>query len=73
MIYDEFELRAVALADVCPADLDDSGAVDFSDLLAVLTNFGNPGATDLDGSGTTGFADLLIVLTGWGPCPPVGG
>ncbi len=55
--------------DFCPADLDGSGAVDISDLIAVLTAWGNKGGPeDLDGSGTVDFGDLLIVLDSWGVC-----
>ncbi len=54
----------------CPADLDDSGAVDFGDILAVLSAWGNKGGPeDLDESGFVDFGDLLIVLSAWGPCP----
>ncbi len=54
---------------VPPPDLDDSGAVDIGDLLAVLDAWGNKGGPeDLDGSGTVDFDDLLIVLDAWGPC-----
>ena len=53
----------------CPADFDGSGAVDFADLLAVLTAWNNAGGTeDLDDSGTVDFSDLLILLAAWGPC-----
>ena len=54
----------------CPADVDDSGTVDFADLLAVLAAWGPcPGCKeDIDGSGTVDFADLLAVLAAWGPC-----
>ncbi len=53
----------------CPADLDDSGAVDFGDILAVLSAWGNKGGPeDLDESGVVDFGDLLIVLAAWGPC-----
>ncbi len=53
----------------CPADLDDSGAVDFEDILRVLDAWGNKGGPeDLDGSGTVDFGDLLILLAAWGPC-----
>ncbi len=53
-----------------PADLDDSGAVDFGDILAILSAWGNKGGPeDLDGSGTVDFGDILIVLAAWGPCP----
>ena len=53
----------------CPADLDDSGAVDIGDLLAILTAWGNKGGPeDLDGSGVVDFGDLLIGLATWRPC-----
>ena len=54
----------------CREDLDGSGAVDFGDILAILSAWGSPGGPeDLDGSGTVDFADLLVVLSAWGPCP----
>ncbi len=55
----------------CPEDLDGNGQVDFSDLLAVLSAFGDCDACpeDLDGSGAVDFADLLAVLSAFGPCP----
>ncbi len=63
-----FWYAAVAGAQ-CPADLDDSGAVDFGDILAILSAWGNAGGPeDLDGSGFVDFGDLLIVLAAWGPC-----
>lgn len=54
----------------CPADVDDSGTVDFADLLAILAAWGPcPGCPeDIDGNGTVDFADLLAVLAAWGPC-----
>ncbi|MBT8486680.1 MAG: hypothetical protein HKO59_04300 [Phycisphaerales bacterium] len=55
----------------CPADLDGSGDVGFTDLLAVLAAWGPcVGAcpADLDESGDVGFTDLLAVLASWGPC-----
>lgn len=55
----------------CPQDLDDSGDVGFSDLLAVLSAWGPCAACpqDFDGSGDVGFADLLSLLAAWGSCP----
>ncbi|NNF44953.1 MAG: hypothetical protein HKN62_18270 [Phycisphaerales bacterium] len=55
----------------CVADLDGSGDVGFTDLLAILAAWGPcPGCPqDLDGSGDVGFTDLLTVLAAWGPCP----
>ena len=51
----------------CPEDLDGSGAVDFADILAILSAWGNAGGPeDLNGSGTVDFGDLLVVLGAWG-------
>lgn len=49
-------------------DVDCSGAVDVSDLLAVLAEWGPcPGCPeDADGSGVVDVADVLLVLAGWG-------
>lgn len=53
----------------CPADVNGSGAVDFGDVLAILTNWDNAGGdADVDGNGTVGFGDLLLVLSAYGPC-----
>lgn len=59
---------------VCLGDLDVSGAIDFDDLLQVLTNWGPREScpphspADLDKDCEVGFSDLLIVLSAWGPC-----
>ncbi|NNF44345.1 MAG: PQQ-binding-like beta-propeller repeat protein [Phycisphaerales bacterium] len=55
----------------CPADLDGSGDVGFTDLIRVLADWGPcppPCPPDLDASGDVGFTDLLAVLAAWGPC-----
>ncbi len=53
----------------CREDLDGSGAVDFGDILAVLSAWGNLGGPeDLDGSGVVDFGDIVVVLAAWGPC-----
>ena len=58
-----------AVAGTCFGDIDGSGAVDFGDILAVLTAWGNEGGPeDLDDSGFVDFGDLLLVLAAWGPC-----
>ncbi|NNM26252.1 MAG: hypothetical protein HKO59_09775 [Phycisphaerales bacterium] len=58
------------VASTCPADLDESGDVGFTDLLALLAAWGPCGGcvADLDGSGDVGFADLLTLLAAWGVC-----
>jgi hypothetical protein len=53
----------------CPWDCGDgNGSVATADLLALLAEWGTPGACDFDGSGATGTADLLKLLANWGPC-----
>ncbi len=59
----------------CPADFVVNGAVDFDDLLSLLSAWGpcpgggDPCVQDLDGNGDVGFDDLLATLSAWGPCP----
>ena len=55
----------------CPADVDHSGAVDGSDLAAVLGSWGTCSgcAGDVDGNGTVDGADLAAILGAWGACP----
>ena len=55
--------------DPCPEDLDDSGAVDFGDLLTILAAWGHSSDGDVTGDGVTDFDDLLATLAAWGPCP----
>ncbi|NNM24620.1 MAG: hypothetical protein HKO59_01320, partial [Phycisphaerales bacterium] len=54
----------------CAGDVDASGDVGFTDLIAVLDQWGVcPGCpADLDGDGVVGLTDLLAVLAGWGVC-----
>ena len=67
---DEFSiLRAECdAAPACPADVDGSGAVDATDLGAILAAWGSA-KIDLDGDGTCGATDLAAVLAAWGDCP----
>lgn len=52
----------------CPWDLDGSGSVGTSDLLALFAQWGTDGPADFDRSGAVGTADLLILFANWGPC-----
>jgi polyhydroxybutyrate depolymerase len=53
----------------CPADIDQSGAVDGGDMALLLGAWGTTDANaDLDGSGLVGAGDLSILLAAWGPC-----
>jgi len=56
-------------AGVCEGDVNGDNVVDFVDLSAVLTGFGQVGPDlpgDLTGSGSIGFADLSLVLSNFG-------
>jgi hypothetical protein len=60
-----FQLQCAA--DVVPPGGD--GAVDFDDLLAVLSSWGEScTGPDIDRSGEVDFEDVLAVISGWGPC-----
>lgn len=52
----------------CPADLDNNGVVEVSDLLLLLSNFGctSDCSIDITGSGTVDAGDLLMFLSGFG-------
>ncbi len=68
---DENDDGVADVCETCPVDIDGSGAVDFNDLLLVLSNWGDcgpPCPEDLDGSGVVDFTDLLTVLAAFGPC-----
>ncbi|MEQ9617373.1 MAG: FG-GAP-like repeat-containing protein [Phycisphaerales bacterium] len=55
--------------DPCLADCDNSGVVDFNDMVCILFLFGNAGGVgDVDGSGVVDFNDLILVLFSFGPC-----
>ncbi len=57
----------VSSCEPCPADLDGNGAVDFGDILAILSAWGNKGGPeDLDGNGAVDFEDILRILDAWG-------
>ncbi len=64
--------RIDELLAVCPADVDDSGAVDSADLAGLLAAWGSCSgcAADLDGDGVVGAGDLAGLLAAWGPCAP---
>ncbi|HRP62845.1 MAG TPA: hypothetical protein PK400_06100 [Phycisphaerales bacterium] len=65
-------LACAPVVPACPADLNNSGAVDVQDLLILLSSWGPCGKgncpADLNDSGTVDVQDLLILLSSWGPC-----
>ncbi|MDZ4755588.1 MAG: hypothetical protein SGJ11_13960 [Phycisphaerae bacterium] len=52
----------------CVGDINNSGAVDASDLAILLGAWGSSGG-DLNGDGTTDASDLATLLGAWGGCP----
>ncbi len=54
----------------CEADVNGNGAVDFPDLIQLLSAFGPCSSCDedLDESGSVDFNDLISMLSFWGPC-----
>ena len=54
----------------CPWELDGTGTVGVSDLLALLAGWGpcKGCPADFDGDGFVGLSDLLALLANWGPC-----
>ncbi len=57
----------------CPADINNSGAVDVDDLIAVILSWGctnppGPCEADIDDSGVVEVDDLFAVILAWGPC-----
>ncbi len=54
----------------CPADVNGDNAVNVSDLLATIGNWGGSGDGDVDGSGVVDVSDLLTIVGSWGPCSP---
>ncbi len=57
-----------AVGDACPADLNDDGVIDVTDLAIVLANFGQSGGAlgDIDGDGSVNLNDLAIILSDFG-------
>jgi T5SS/PEP-CTERM-associated repeat protein len=60
---------------LCPADINNSGAVDVDDLIAVILAWGGcpappaPCPADVNGSGSVDVDDLIAVILAWGLCP----
>lgn len=60
----------------CAADLNRDGAIDWADLLAVLSHYGTRGSShgsgagnpDVDRSGLVDFEDMLAILASYGSC-----
>lgn len=56
----------VRIGSACqPGDLNCDGAVNGSDLTAMLSNWGGAGSTDINGDGATDGLDLTVLLGAW--------
>ena len=52
----------------CPADIDNDGAVDVTDILITIGNWGGSGEGDVDGDGIVSVSDILLIVGAWGSC-----
>jgi hypothetical protein len=53
----------------CPADIDGDNAVNVSDLLMIIDQWGlTDSPADVNDDGIVNVSDLLIVIDNWGPC-----
>ena len=60
----------IDLPSECPADTNDDGTVNVTDILAVVAAWGeNGGPADINGDGVVDVTDLLTVVDAWGACP----
>ncbi len=68
---DDFRVDKITCTPPCPWDLDESGAVDVVDFLALLAVWGTDpsGPPDFDNDGSVGITDFLALLANWGACP----
>ena len=65
------KIEGTLVGEPCPWDLDGTGIVNTSDLLALFASWGLCKAcdADFDESGSVNTSDLLILFANWGPCP----
>ena len=68
---DNFQLEVVSCGTTCLGDVNSDGAVEVSDLLAVIDAWGSDDqAADINGDGVVAVGDLLAVVGNWGSCTP---
>jgi len=67
-IYIDGYMDITPIIIACPADTNNDGVVDVTDILAVIGNWGGSGVGDIDGNGIVDVSDILAVVGAWGPC-----
>jgi len=67
-IYMDGQIDVTEIDLPCPADIDNDGAVDVTDILITIGNWGGSGEGDVDGDGIVSVSDILLIVGAWGPC-----
>ena len=67
-IYMDGQMDVTEIYLPCPADIDNDGAVDVTDILITIGNWGGSGEGDVDGDGVVSVSDILLIVGAWGPC-----
>ena len=65
-VYVEGEIDIVEVS--CPGDIDGDGAVDVTDVLITIGNWGGSGDGDMNGDDVIDVSDILFIVGSWGPC-----
>ena len=67
-IYMDGQMDVTEIYLPCLADIDNDGAVDVTDILITIGNWGGSGEGDVDGDGIVSVSDILLIVGAWGPC-----
>ena len=67
-IYMTGDMDITPLANACPADTNNDGLVNVTDILIVIGDWGGSGAGDVDSNGVVDVTDLLAIVSAWGSC-----
>ena len=67
-IYMDGYIDITPIFNPCPADINDDGMVNVTDILIVIENWGGSGRGDINGDDIVNVTDLLEVVRAWGYC-----
>ena len=67
-IYLDGQMNITDIANPCPGDIDGDGAVDVTDILITIGNWGGSGDGDINDDGVVDVSDILALVASWGPC-----